>query len=380
MYKRFLQLDDIMKKKSHFLIGPRQTGKSSLCKTSFEGCKYVDLLEADTFRTLNTRPELLRLSLNPSDKLIVIDEIQKCIPLLDEVQLMIDRDKSLRFLLTGSSARKLKRGAANLLPGRVWTQKFHPLVFPEDQNDALSMRLAYGGLPGVLSSADPVDELQNYIGSYLKEEIQAEGLTRNIGNFARFLDIAGDSNCEQMNYSTISSQSGIPLKTVRDYFQVLQDTNIADLIPVFNKKSIRKPASTPKCYFFDVGVANALRKNLALQTSSIEMGKRLEHLIYCELVAFRDYVNGDLELTYWRTQDKLEVDFVLNDKVAIEVKNSEKVRKSDIKGLLALKQEFPTMKCLVVSNTLVNYTEDGVEHLNVQKFLTELWGGELFSG
>lgn len=379
MYQRLLQLADIVSQKSHFLLGPRQTGKSSLCRASFPNSKYIDLLEADTFRTLNARPELLRLSLKQSDKLIVIDEIQKCIPLLDEVQLLIDRDKSLRFLLTGSSARKLKRGAANLLPGRVWTQNFHPLVFPENQADSIQLRMAYGGLPGVISSENPAAELKNYIGSYLKEEIQAEGLTRNIGNFARFLEIAGDSNCEQMNYSTISNQSGIPLKTIRDYFQILQDTNIANLLPVFQKKSVRKPVSTPKCYFFDVGVANALRKNLALQTSTVELGKRLEHLIYCELIAYKDYVLPDTEITYWRTQDKLEVDFILNDKVAIEVKNSEKVGKSDIKGMRALQQEFPNMKYLVVCNTLLNYVEDGIEYMSVQKFLEDLWGGVILS-
>ena len=379
MYPRAIHLSEMIKQKSHFLLGPRQTGKSSLLRILFPEARFFDLLESDTFRALSARPELLRQSVLPSDQVIVVDEVQKCPQLLDEVQLMLDRNKNLRFVLTGSSARKLKRGQANLLPGRVWTTHLYPLTHAEVPFELLTKRLAFGGLPGILSGENAKKELENYVGSYLKEEIQAEGLTRSVGNFARFLEVAGNMNAEQINFSSLSNDTAIPLRTVRDYFQILEDTLLAELLPVYQNTPKRKPVATPKCYFFDLGVANTLRKQLLEDPGPVESGKRWEHLIYCELRAYLSYRELNLPLTYWRTRTHLEVDFIVGDEVAIEVKFSSSVRKSDIRGLFALAEDHPQMRKIVVCNEPFARIEEGVEFMPLQKVLDELWSHQILS-
>ena len=200
MYRRVLDLQALVRDRSVFLLGPRQTGKSTIVRRTFPDAAIYDLLEADTFRQLNSRPELLRQTLDPRREIVVVDEIQKCPSLLDEIHLLIERNRSFRFVLTGSSARKLKRGGANLLAGRARVARLHPLVSPEVGDDRLLDRVNRGGLPAFLDAAAPRDDLRAYVGTYLKEEVQAEGLTRSIGNFGRFLDVAGLTNGEQVNF------------------------------------------------------------------------------------------------------------------------------------------------------------------------------------
>ena len=376
MFKRLLSLDNLVSQKSLFLLGPRQTGKSTLLHAQFQGARYIDLLEADTFRELATKPELIRQRLRVDEKLVIIDEVQKLPAILDEVQLLIDRNKDLRFILTGSSARKLKKGHANLLGGRAWVTNLFPLVSVELGFSGLEKRLCFGSLPGVFTSENPIEELKAYVGTYLKEEVLAEGLTRSIQTFSRFIELAGMSNGEQINFAAIANDAQIPARTVRDHFQILQDTLLGKQLPVFKQSKKRKAVSTPKFYFFDVGVANALRRNFAVSEGSSDYGRALEHLVFCELDAWLGYTRSSEELTYWRTRNQLEVDFVVGESMAIEVKAKRSIRSTDLTGLQAIGEEFPEMRRIVVCLESEPRTLDGVEILPLEYFLRELWNGK----
>lgn len=373
MYNRLISLINLLEQKSLLLLGPRQTGKSTLLRSAFPDARYVDLLEADTFRELATKPELLRQRLLPQEKLVIIDEIQKLPTILDEVQLMIDRNRQLRFVLTGSSARKLKRGNANLLGGRAWSAHLYPLVSAELGFGQLERRLQFGSLPGVFTSQNPKEELKAYVGTYLKEEILSEGLTRSIERFSRFLEVAGLSNGEQIDYAAIASDAQLPARTVRDHFQILEDTLVARQLPVFGKTRKRKAIATPKFYFFDVGVANALKRNFEFGPGTVEFGKSFEHLIFCELDAFLSYSRSDAELSYWRTRSQLEVDFVVGESLAVEVKAKSIIRDNDLTALSALGEEFPKMRRVVVCLEKEQRMVKGVEILPFADFLSNLW-------
>jgi predicted AAA+ superfamily ATPase len=370
MYNRKLQITDILDRKSVFLLGPRQTGKSTYLRQRFPEARYVDLLEADTFRELSSFPETLRQSLLPSDKLIVIDEIQKLPSLLDEIQLLIDRNKDLRFILTGSSARKLKRGAANLLGGRAHFINFHPLVSPElgGGESRVLDRCNVGALPGIIDSPDAKRDLNNYVGIYLREEIQAEALTRSIESFARVLNFSSHLNTEQINYTKVGNDAGVPPRTVRDYFQIFQDTLIAHILAPYQKTTKRKAVATEKFYFFDTGVARSLARAGDIQQATPAFGKALEHLIYLELLAYRDYTQKDVALYYWRSQSQFEVDFVINDSIAIEVKASARVANQDLEGLKALAEEHTLERKIVVSGESARRTVDGIEIIPYGEF------------
>lgn len=377
MYKRALDLPALLRRKSFFLLGPRQTGKSTLLKSSFPDAHYVDLLEADTFRELSARPERLRLSLPPGRKVLIIDEIQKLPSLLDEVQLMLDRNKDLRAVLTGSSARKLKRGHANLLGGRAWICRLHPLASVETPGVDLSVRVNRGGLPPFLQSDDYAEELKAYVGTYLQEEIRAEGLSRSIENFSRFLETAGLASGEQLNFTAVASDAEVPARTVREHYQVLKDTLLGLEVPVYQKTLKRKPASIAKFYLFDTGVANVLKRQNGLRPGSAAFGAALEHLVLNELSAYMDYHRIDEPLTFWRTLPSgLEVDFVVGDQAAIEVKAKASLSARDYRGLLALGEERRWRRRIVVSlERRRRRTDEGVEVLPVEEFFTELWSG-----
>lgn len=380
MYKRRIDIMPLLQHKSLFLLGPRQTGKSTLLRHLFPSARYVDLLEADTFRQLSAYPETLRQTLTPADRIVIIDEVQKLPRLLDEVQLLMDRDASLRFILTGSSARKLRGGQANLLAGRAWTIHLHPLVSPEVDYAQFERRLSFGSLPAVLDSALPAEELRAYVGDYLKEEIRAEGLTRSIESFSRFLDVAGLCNGEILNYTKVGSDAGIPPRTVRDHFQVLEDTLLAYQLPAYRKGKTRKAVATAKFYFFDVGVANTLLKRGPVEPRSESYGRALEHLVFLELRAFLDYYRLPLELSYWRTHTGLEVDFIVGDALAVEVKAAGRVDDRDLRSLRALETEVSMRRRLVVSTEVMSRrTDDGIEILPVADFLRRLWAGELIA-
>ena len=374
-----LDLTSLVEHRSLFLFGPRQTGKSTLLRTLFPNAVTFDLLQADTFRELSARPEVMRQSLRPGDRLVIVDEVQKLPALLDEVHLLIERDKSRRFILTGSSARKLKRGKANLLAGRAWTCHLHPLVAPEIEDDErLVDRLNRGSLPAVLDSSHPQEDLRAYVGTYLQEEIRAEGLSRSIGAFSRFLEVAGLTNGETVNFTAVGSDSGIPPRTVREYYQVLQDTLLGHLLPAYQRTVRRKPVATARFFLFDVGVANTLMRRGRVTPGSVEFGRALEHLMFLELRAYLDYRRLDLPLTYWRSRSQLEVDFVIGDAVGIEVKAKSQVGRRDYKGLLSLAEEVPLERKIVVCNERRRRVDDdGIEVLPVADFVRAVWDGEL---
>ena len=378
MYRRSLDLRALVRERSVFLFGPRQTGKSTLVRHAFPEAAIYDLLESDTFHQLSAHPEYLRQTLEPGRRVVVIDEVQKCPPLLDEVHLLIERNRSLRFVLTGSSARKLKRGGANLLAGRARVTRLHPLVSAEVEGDRLLDRLNHGGLPAFLDAREPRQDLRAYVGTYLKEEIQAEGLTRSIGNFGRFLDVAGLTNGEQINFTAVASDAGLAPSTVREHYRILEDTLVGEQLPPFRRTRTRKAVATARFYFFDIGVANTLRRTGVIEPGSDAYGRALEHLVFLELRAWLDYRGRDDPLTYWRSRSQLEVDFVVGDAVAIEVKAKSRVAARDYRGLLALAEEIPLRRKLVVCNEPRRRRDDhGVEILPVGEFLDGLWAGSI---
>jgi predicted AAA+ superfamily ATPase len=381
MYRsRLLPVRDLIRQRSLFLLGPRQTGKSTLLRQSFPDARYFDLLEADTFRELSAHPETIRQRLTPADRLVIIDEVQKLPALLDEVQALIDRNRDLRFILTGSSARKLKRGRANLLAGRAWFARLHPLVSAELPASALSRRLNTGSLPAVFDSAAPGEDLNAYVGGYLKEEIRAEGLVRSIESFARFLEVAALTNTHLLNYTSVANDTGIPVRTVREHYQMLEDTLIGFQLPPYRRSLKRKPVATAKFYLFDVGVANALMKRGQIRPGSELYGPALEHQVFLELRAFLDYRRIDRPLTFWRTHAGHEVDFVVGDDVAIEVKASRRISAADVRGLSALGDETKLKTRIVVSTEPhARTTDEGVLVLPAPAFFDGLWADRVIT-
>lgn len=381
MYDRALKLADLIQHRSLFLLGPRQTGKSTLLRRAFPKARYIDLLESDTFRELSAYPESLRQSLGPQERMVIIDEIQKLPHLLDEVQALLDRNKNLRFILTGSSARKLKRGRANLLAGRAWFCRLHPLVSSEVSYEKLTRRLNVGSLPAVLDSAVPNEDLRAYVGGYLKEEILAESAVRSIERFSRFLEVAALTNAHVLNFASVSNDTGIPARTVREHYQMLEDTLLGFQLPPFRGAGKRKPVATAKFYFFDVGVANTLMRRGEIRPGSELYGMAFEHQVFLELRAYLDYERLDAELTFWRTHSGYEVDFVVEGRVAIEVKSSRRVSVTDLRGLRALSEETRLSHRIVVSmEPHERTTDDGIRILPAGDFFRELWGGGVIDG
>lgn len=377
MYNRALNLTQLIKRKSLILIGPRQTGKSTLVR-ELSNKVYINLADSEAFRRLSARPELIREELSDKTKVLIIDEAQRLPDIFNEAQNLIDLNRELRVILTGSSARKLKRNNFNLLPGRVWIQNLFPLISHELGGGRIDDRCARGGLPGIIDSKDYKRELREYVSSYLEEEVRQEALTRNIGNFARFLDVCALSNGEQINYSNISKDAEIKESTTRLYFQVLSDTLIGTILEPYRKTRSRKAVATPKFYFFDWGIVNGLLNRFEIVRGTEVYGKALEHIIYQELTAYIRYREIDLPLNYWRSESKFEVDFVVGDQVAIEVKAKNAIHDRDLRGLRVLKEEKIFKRFILICHeSKKRRTEDGIEIIPIENFLEELWNGEL---
>jgi predicted AAA+ superfamily ATPase len=372
---RIINLSEILQKKSTFLFGPRQTGKTELIKQQFKKFKNYNLLDRGLYLKLNKDPTLIRKELSTEDKIIIIDEIQKIPELLDEVHLMIE-EFGINFLLTGSSARALKAKGVNLLGGRARERKLHPFVQEELQTEFdLLKGLDIGFIPSIYFSDSPHEDLQSYSGQYLKEEIAGEAKVRNIGAFSRFLEVAGLCNGQMINYSQIASDAQVPVSTTREYFQILYDTFLATELKAFNQTIKRKPISTSKFYFFDIGIARFLQGRQGLKEKSPEFGEAFEHYIFHELSAYCSYkMKGPLN--YWRSTSQFEVDFILENRIAIEVKGKDVISSRDLKGLIALREENLLDKYLVVSLVENDRVEDGIEIYNWKSFLKKLWRGE----
>lgn len=384
MYKRTLDLSKI--KTSFFLWGPRQTGKTSLLRANFPDAIWIDLLRSENFVKYQQDSSRLRQELTrkkPSEhSWIVIDEVQKVPPLLDEVHWLIE-NHGYRFALCGSSARKLKRGHANLLGGRAIRRELFGLTALElGTHFDLETILNRGFIPNHYLNDDYVDRLRSYGSDYLKEEIFAEGLVRNLPAFSTFLNVASFSDTEQVEFSNIASDVGVSAPTIKSYFEILEDTLIGQFVPAFRKRPKRRIQVSPKFYFFDVGVVNSLAKRKQIEFGSELFGKAFENWVFHELRCFKAYCEPDLDISYWKLSEGREVDFVLNDlECAIEVKSSDKIVDKHLKGLRELKVEHSKVKRrLVVSTEKVSRrTQDGIEILSVQDFIEMLWNSELIA-
>jgi len=387
MYKRAPSFD-FAERESAFLWGPRQTGKSTLLRAVFPQAPWYDLLLAAEFRRLSQEPGLLRQELEAQPALrlpqappVVIDEVQKAPDLLDEVHWLIV-NRGLRFVLSGSSPRRLKRGGGNLLGGRAVRLELFPLTSAEVPDFSLERALNHGLLPRHYLAADPRPLLQAYVGDYLREEILAESLVRHLPSFQRFLDVAVFSNAQTVNLAAIARDVGVSAPTVRSYFEILTDTLIGAWVPAFQRRAKRRVIEAPRFYFFDVGVVNELARRGPLRAGAAEFGAAFEHFLWMELRAHASYSRLRYPIAYWRTASGLEVDFVIADgAVAVEAKSTGNPTADHLKGLRALKDEIHPLRCLLVSRVpRPRRTGDGIEILPWSDFLRQLWGGEIVGG
>lgn len=374
---RFLDVRALVERKSYFLFGPRQTGKSTLIRQQFADCRTWNLLDQKLFRDLSRNPGLIRESLaDPhGTDIVVIDEIQRMPELLNEVHLMIEEHGS-RFLLTGSSARALRRKGVNLLGGRAGRETLHPLVRAElGTRFTLDRALEFGLLPSVWFSDDPEDGLGDYTGDYLREEISGEAMVRNLPAFSRFLDVAALAHGRQINFANLGNDAQVSPSTARDYYRILQDTLLAHEVPAFTETRKRKAVSTSKFYLFDIGVARHLQGRRGLAPGTPEYGDAFESYLFQEIKAFCDYHRLETP-RYWRSRSKFEVDFVLAD-LAVEVKAARAVGRRDLKGLRALAEEKLFSRHILVSMDPYPRAVDGIDVLPWDAFLDQLWGGTL---
>lgn len=395
MKKRVIEIESVLKRKSIFLFGPRQTGKSTWLKNNFPNALYINLLSKKVYDDYLIKPNALESDIEifkrkNKSNIIIIDEIQKIPQLLDEVHNQIEINKELKFILTGSSARKLKRSGANLLGGRASWKNMFPYVYPEisDQlksiND-LEKRLLFGGIPGIFDSEDPISDFDDYISIYLNEEIKAEGFVRNYEAFNRFLIVAGLSNSKQINFSEVANDCQIPPRTVHDYFQVLEDTLIGFMLYPFKETVARKTVSSSKFYLFDTGLSNALVNRTQLNFATPEAGDIFEQFIILEIRAYISYTNKKMEMSYWRTTSKIEVDLIIKNEstkklIAIEIKSKTNILAKDFKGLEAISEEFPEIKKIIVANVGRHSVEPNlkIELFPWVIFLQKLWSHEIF--
>ncbi len=382
MIERSLQLPE-PGTETFFLWGPRQTGKSTLLRAAYPDAVWVDLLKADEFRRYVERPERLRQELEQrgGTPFVVVDEVQKVPALLDEIH-WLHENRCIRFALCGSSARKVRRGQANLLGGRAIRFHLHGLTSGELGSDWDMVRmLNHGTLPRIYLADRPDRLLRAYVGDYLKEEIAAEGLVRRLPVFSAFLDVAALSDTELVNYSTIARDCGVSSQTIRSYFDVLVDTQLGRWLPAWRKRPKRRTIASPKFYFSDVGVVNVLARRSRLEPGSALFGKAFESWCHHELSAYNEYSETFAELFHWRLSTGTEVDFVVGPmEVAIEAKATRKVTTDHLKGLRQLVVDYPGVRRrLVVSlEDRPRRTGDGIEILPAAGFSRELWSGELF--
>ncbi|MGB7575496.1 MAG: AAA family ATPase [Thermodesulfobacteriota bacterium] len=375
--ERVLNLPFLLQKKSHFLFGPRQTGKTSLIRHSLRGVRSYDLLDNSVYLSLSQNPGRIAQEINPRDKIVVVDEIQRLPVLLNEVHRLIE-ERGIRFLLTGSSARKLRRGEVNLLGGRTRTKYMHPLTYRELGNQFnLFKTIERGLLPSIYLSDDPHADLEAYTGSYLQQEIVAEGVTRNVPAFSRFLKVAALCNGTVVNFTNVSNDAQVPRTTVYEYFEILKDTLLLYELPSWRKSKKRKPLTSSKYYFFDVGVVAALQGR-QFRPGTPEFGEAFETVLMHELVSYRDYISGE-SLSYWRSTSGFEVDFILGDHTALEVKAKENVSAHDLKSLRALAEEKKLKRYLCVSLGPRRRNLENITILPLREFLEALWNREYSS-
>jgi len=373
------QIFEGLNNESAFLWGARQTGKSTLLKYLFPNSLYFDLLLNNEFMRFQTNPSLLREIIEKTNfqQPVIINEIQRIPELLNEIQWLIV-NKNIRFILSGSSPRNILRKGYNLLGGRAIRYELYPLVYPEINDFDLLKALNYGLLPRHYLSAKPEKLLSAYLGSYLKDEIIAEAKIRNISSFTKFLEMAAFSNGEIVNFSNIATDCGVSSPTVKEYFQILEDTLTGRFLPSYQKKAKRRVIMTPKFYFFDIGIANYLLKRTKINLGSEAFGKTFEHFIYLEIYAHSFYSDLNYKISYWRTATQIEVDFILGDaEVAIEVKSTDLAQPRHLKGLYQFAEEFNTKSLILISNDPYPRQIENITIMPWKYFLEELWSNKI---
>jgi predicted AAA+ superfamily ATPase len=389
MFQRVLDLEPVLNRKSLFLLGPRLTGKSTLLTQKYSNELVLNLLDREIYQKYISNLKSLSNDIdyferkNKKIPLVIIDEIQKIPQLLDEVHLLIEKNKKIRFILTGSSARKLKKAGVNLLGGRAsWCSMF-PLVYPEiceqlTSLDDLVQRITKGGLPQIFLSDAFYDDLKDYIHLYLNEEIKAEGIVRSIENFHRFLAVAALTNAKQINFTEVGKDSQIPPRTIIEYYKILEDTLVGSLVEPYRKTIKRTAVSVSKFYFFDTGVLNALLGRRSISAQTTEFGDLLEQFIYGELKAKISYRRTYDQIFYWRSVNKQEVDFIIQHEdqsvTLIEVKSKAQISSRDLNGIKAFCEEkIKVRKKILICTSQRPTLLENVEILPVLDFLKEWW-------
>lgn len=381
MFKRYTTLEDSAND-SIFLFGARQTGKTTLLNSLFPDAPRYDLLDSATYERLQRRPSFLRqeLELLPDNTLVIIDEIQQLPILLNEVHWLIV-NKNLRFVLSGSSARKLKRSGANMLGGRALRNLFFPLVSKEIDDFDVMRAIQHGMIPRHYLAPNPTilwRRMQAYISTYLREEIKAEALVRNLSTFNRFLEVAAMTDGEMVVWNNIAQDCGIDAKTVKEYFAILEETLVGYMIPAYTKTVKRTVRQASRFYYFDLCIPNYLLGRKAMQQGSADFGHAFEHLMIQEIVAYLGYHFIEGGLSYWHTYSGLEVDAVIGDAlVAIEFKSCTEVQKRHLGGLKAFREEHPDCRAIVVSMDEKPRLLQGIEIFPAKYFLRLLWNDEI---
>ena len=370
---RFFKIPD----RSFFLFGPRGTGKSTWLRDRLPEALFLDLLEPEIYRSLIARPERLRelLGGSPQADTVVIDEVQRAPELLTVVHAILEEPAPPRFVLTGSSARKLRRGGVDLLAGRALQRTLHPFMAAELPAFDLSEALAIGLLPLVLAASDPRDVLLAYASLYVDEEVRAEGLTRNVGNFSRFLEAVSFSHGSQINLAAVARECEVERKTVSGYVEILEDLLLAFRLPVFRKRARRKTVSHAKFYFFDAGVFRSVRPKGPLDRREEIDGAAFEGLVAQHLRAWIAYSTEKYELYFWRTQSGSEVDFIVygeNGFWAIEVKNAARVDRSELRALRGFKEDYPEAEAILLYRGTEQLRIDDIWCLPAEEFLRKL--------
>ena len=368
-----------MNEKSILLLGPRRTGKTYYVLNQLKADLYYDLLDSKTFLRLSISPWLIEQELKQNIKTVVIDEIQKLPLLMDHVHRLIE-SKNIRFILTGSSARKLKRSSTSLLAGRAKIINFMPFRYPEIKNYNFNIEdiLRYGTLPPVYLSENKKGELSDYVFAYIKEEIQSEAFVRNIENFSRFINISALSNAELINFTQIAEDCWVKPRTVIEYFKILEDTLIGYMVLPYKNEKERKVYSKAKFYFFDCGVVNSIINRFDVSKNSPEFGKLFEQFIFNEILAYKSYTSRIDSINFWRDYYGNEVDFIINQEIAIEVKAKDVVRERDLKGIRKFSDNHKLKRKIVVSFDLNRRIVDDIEIIPYIEFLEMLWAGEIY--
>jgi predicted AAA+ superfamily ATPase len=363
---------------SFFLFGPRGTGKSTWLQATLPGALRVDLLDPASQRQFQARPERLRelLAGQSGVRDVVVDEIQKVPALLDVVHQMVEADRSLRFILTGSSARKLRRGGANLLAGRLVQAEMHPFMAAElGTGFDMQRALQIGLVPLVWNAPDPAATLRAYAALYLREEVQAEALVRSVGAFARFLEAVSFSHGSLLNLAEVARECQVSRKTVEGYLEILEDLLLSFRLPVFTRRAKRHLVGHDKFYYFDTGVYRSLRPSGPLDRPEQIEGMALEGLVAQHLRAWVAYRGLGEQLYYWRTKSGSEVDFVVygaNTFAAWEVKRSSRVHSTDLRALKAFRQDYPEAQIALLYQGQERLEIDGIAVIPCQTFLEQL--------